>query len=337
MLDMEHRVHILHGEDEFSIAAYVQQYRQSLGESTMAEMNTAWLDGRAHTLEDLVMAVNVLPFLTPCRLVVFDHPLELARTASQQERLTSILTQIPPTTLLLMRIDHLLTSKRDREQNRVHWLEHWALEHPDIAVLCPFPLPAGAELGRWIQARARVHGGQFALPAANQLAQLVGPELRILDHEIQKLLAYVNFARPVEADDVQNLTPKTADVGDFALLDALRNRNTRLAMQVLRRRLEDEDPILLFHQVVSQFRLLLQTREILELGGRKEDVSRALNIHPFRAQLAVEHARRFSMADLEAIYHRLFELDVAIKTGEMEGELALELLVTELTIGQSFT
>lgn len=331
MVDVEHRVHILHGEDEFSIAEYVQQYRQLLGESTMAEMNTAWLDGRAHTLEDLVMAVSALPFLTSYRLVVFTHPLEQVRAVNQQERLASILTQIPPTTLLLLRIDHLLTPERDRKQNRIHWLEHWALEHPDLAVLRAFPLPAGVELARWIQARARVHGGQFTLPAANQLAQLVGPELRILDHEIQKLLAYVNFARPVEEDDVQNLTPKTADVGDFALLDALRNRNARLALQVLRRQLEDEDPIPLFHRVVSQFRLLLQTREILELGGKKDDVSRALNIHPFRAQLAVEHARRFSMADLEAIYHRLFELDVAIKTGEMEGELALELLVTELT------
>jgi DNA polymerase III delta subunit len=45
----------------------------------------------------------------------------------------------------------------------------------------------------------------------------------------------------------------------------------------------------------------------------------------------MESAPRFSMKFLELIYHRLLELDVAIKNGHMDTDLALELLVIELT------
>jgi len=100
---------------------------------------------------------------------------------------------------------------------------------------------------------------------------------------------------------------------------------------ILNRELEEVDPLYLLHRVVNQFRQLLQVREVLENGGGEEDAARILNIHRYAAKLAIEHARRFSMADLEAIYQRLLSIDIAMKTGGMDPELALDLLVTELT------
>jgi DNA polymerase-3 subunit delta len=331
LTDPQTGIHILHGEDEFGRAEYIQQRFAALGDAVMAEMNTSRLDGRSHTENDLITAISALPFLAPYRLVVFTHPLERARTPAQQNRLLEALQKTPPTTLILLEIEQILTLERERRKNRIHWLERWALENPARVVLHAFPAPAGIELARWIQARAKIHSGQFTHQAAGILAQQVGPELRVLDHEIQKLLAFVNYNRPVEVDDVQQLTPKTARVSDFALVDALRNRNSRQALQVLHRLLEEEEPVSLFQSIVRQFRILLQAREILESGGDKETLSRELKIHAYTAQLALEHARRISMPDLETIYHRLLEIDVAIKTGKMGPELALDVLVTELT------
>ena len=42
-------------------------------------------------------------------------------------------------------------------------------------------------------------------------------------------------------------------------------------------------------------------------------------------------ARNFSPGQLDAIYHHLLDTDLAIKTGEMEPRLALEMLVSTLT------
>jgi DNA polymerase III delta subunit len=42
-------------------------------------------------------------------------------------------------------------------------------------------------------------------------------------------------------------------------------------------------------------------------------------------------ARRFTVADIQDIYRRLLEVDLAVKTSQMPGDLALETLVASLT------
>jgi len=324
-------VYLLHGEDEFAISECISGLMEKLGDKTMAEMNTTRLDGRACSLDELVGAVSAMPFLVSRRLVVLAHPLVYSKPPEVQKRFKEILDKVPETAALVLVEDHLLTSERERKDGRINWLEKWAQEADGRAFLRSFPIPTGPDLTRWIQKRAREAGGQITPQAASMLAELVGPEPRLLEQEIEKLLAYANFSRPVEVDDVQHLTPSVAKVQDFALVNALRAHDSRQALSILHRELADKDAIPIFQGIVYQFRQLLLAREILDEGGGDEEVVRQLGIHPYAARLAAEQARRFKLPDLEQIYHRLLELDEAMKTGGMEGELALDVLVTELS------
>ena len=331
MAEAAPRVYVLHGGDEYSLENFLQSLLEGMGDPTMAAMNTARLDGRQHTLEELVQAAHAMPFLAPRRVVIFRHPLERAKNAAQQKKLLDILAKSPDSTSLALVEDHTLTNERDRKRKIVHWLERWAgSAGPDVQ-LKGFPLPQGAALAQWIQARARTAGGQFSPQAAGALADLVGPEPRILQQEIVKLLEYVNFARPVDPEDVHHLTPTVLRADDFALVNALRAHDTRQALRMLRIELEDKDPIPLLQSIVGQFRNLLLVRELLQQGGGEEEAARLLKIHPYVAKLALEQARRFTLEELEQIYRQLLAVDEAIKTGDMESETALDVLVSELT------
>ena len=94
--------------------------------------------------------------------------------------------------------------------------------------------------------------------------------------------------------------------------------------------LENEDPFSLWGMVVRQFRLLIQAREILDGRGNKDDVARALGVHPFVAEKTTGQAARFSMESLESIYHRLLNIDERVKTSQITLDLALDTLVVEL-------
>jgi len=83
--------------------------------------------------------------------------------------------------------------------------------------------------------------------------------------------------------------------------------------------------------VVRQFRLLILAREVLDAGGKEADVVRQLKIHPYVGGKITLQARRFRMETLEAVYHRLLELDEAWKTGVMDGDLALNTFAAEFT------
>jgi len=55
-----------------------------------------------------------------------------------------------------------------------------------------------------------------------------------------------------------------------------------------------------------------------------------LKLPPYAARKFVAQARRFTLPDLEAIYHRLLKIDLAAKSSQMERELSLDLLIADL-------
>jgi DNA polymerase-3 subunit delta len=323
-------VYLLYGEDELAISEYIGKLTEKLGDKTMAEMNITRLDGRTCSLDVLVGAVSTLPFLVKRRMVILTHPLEYSKP-DKQKRFKDILNKVASTTALVLVEGHALTSERERKSHKINWLEKWAQEAEGRAIHRNFSIPMGPKLAEWIRNRVKSAGGQITPQAAEMLASRVGLDPRLLDLEIGKLLAYANYARTIEVDDVVYLTPDSAGAPDFALVNALRAHDTRQALNLLQRELAVDDPLRIFQGIVFQFRQLLLAREILDEGGREEDVIRQLGVHPFVAQKAVEHARRFTLGDLEGIYRRLLALDEALKTSAIEGELALDVLVTELS------
>jgi DNA polymerase-3 subunit delta len=324
-------VYVLNGDDEFAISSFLAVLQAKMGEATIAEMNTTRLDGRSLSIDALTNAVGAMPFLAPRRLVILTNPLAKLNSSTLREKFVALLEQVPPSTALVLVENRLLTDERDRRNGKYHWLEAWAHQAGERAVVRTYPLLRGDAMKQWIQDRAKTIGGQFTPEAAERLADQVGNEPRLLDQEIRKILTYVDFKRPVEPDDVEHLTPFSRQGDIFAMVDALANHKGREAQEMLHRLLEEQDELSIFGMVVRQFRLLLQTREVLDKGGRETDIVRDLKISPFVAGKLVPQAHHFTQKELEAIYRQLLELDVAAKTGRIEVDLALDTLVMSLT------
>ncbi len=60
-------------------------------------------------------------------------------------------------------------------------------------------------------------------------------------------------------------------------------------------------------------------------------MEQALGIHSFVAEKVFSQAKRFSLPALEQIYHKLLEIDEAAKSSQITLDLAMEMLVVELT------
>jgi DNA polymerase-3 subunit delta len=77
--------------------------------------------------------------------------------------------------------------------------------------------------------------------------------------------------------------------------------------------------------------MLLLARAVMDERGNREDVARRVGIQPWLAGRYMEQARRFSLPDLDTIYHRLLDLDVHMKTGQVEPGLGIEMLISTLS------
>lgn len=324
-------VYILYGEDEYAITQFVAAIVAKLGDRSMADMNTTRLDGRTATFEELETAAVTMPFLVPRRLVILTNPLQKLASAANQSRFQALLERLPPYAALVLIEYKELTEDSDRKKNKINWLETWAANDKSRAFLKHFPLLKGAELAKRIQEIARADGGEIELDAAFKLAELSGEDTMVAYQEVQKLLAYANFSRPISLKDVDYLVEDQGRGNIFAMVDAIGNGKGEDALKALHRLIEEDDPLMIFGMVVRQFRQLLLTREVLDQKGNRNDVASALRIQPWLSERYMAQARRFSMDQLEAIYHHLLELDEAMKTSEISAELALDTFIAALT------
>ena len=191
-------------------------------------------------------------------------------------------------------------------------------------------LPRQKEMSGWIVNETKNQNGVLEPSAAAKLAEMVGTDTRQAGMEIAKLLAYVNWARPVKIEDVEAVSIVTAEPDIFMLVDALADGRTGEAQKLLHRLLENEDAFALWGMVIRQFRLLLQAREVIDARGMVPDVQEALGVHPFVAEKIYGQAKRIPMTMLESIYHRLLLMDESAKNGQVTLDLALDIFVGEL-------
>jgi DNA polymerase-3 subunit delta len=320
-------VFFFYGNNEFAISRRLKEFEADFPDSTSADMNTAHLDARTMTMDDLNTAVNAVPFLAPKRLVTLANPSARYSKPTDRKKFKEFLEKVPETARVV-----IYEPVEPREADR-HWLVKWSRKNGSLVKTQAFMLPRPWEMTGWIVNETKSQGGEIESPAAAKLAEMVGVDTRQAGQEIAKLLAYVNWERQVGVQDVEAVSIVTAQESVFDFVDALAGGNSRSAQHLLHRLLENEEAFSLWGMVIRQFRLLLQAREVLEGGGGKDEVAAALGVHPFVAEKTTGQARAFTLPVLERIYHRLLEIDEGVKTGRFTLELALDTLVVELTRG----
>ncbi|HET9912012.1 MAG TPA: hypothetical protein VFQ13_09000, partial [Anaerolineales bacterium] len=66
-------LYFLFGNDEFAITRKLKEFEADFTDPTSADMNTARLDARSLSENDLNNAVNAMPFLAKRRLVLLEN------------------------------------------------------------------------------------------------------------------------------------------------------------------------------------------------------------------------------------------------------------------------
>lgn len=314
----------LYGNDEFAIARKLKDFEADFSDPTTAGMNTARFEARAVSDEELNNALNAMPFLASHRLVLLANPSSKYNNAASRKNFEEYLKTAPASVKLAM-----YESVEPKEVEK-HWLVKWAEKNAALIKTQAFMLPKQRDMPGWILNEAKKQGGQMEPPAAAKLAEMTGVDTRQAGMEIAKLLAYVNWARAVRGSDVDAVCIVTSQQSVFDFVDALSQGNGKAAQKLLHRLLENEEAFPLWGMVVRQFRLLIQAREVLDARGNKDDVARALGVHPFVAEKTAAQAQRFSMEALTGIYRRLLLIDERVKTSQVALDLALDMLVVEL-------
>ena len=328
-------IYILAGPDDFSVARELDKIKRETGDRESLEMNTAVLDGRQVTLEQLAMACDTLPFLVEKRLVIINGLLSrfepkkntgrrgkgrTKETPNDTGPFSECLLRMPESTVLV------IIEETVNPQNPLYK----ALGAK--AKTRNFPLIRGRELQDWVQRQVAAEKSQISPKAASLLTRLVGSNLWVMASEIQKLALYAS-GRKIEEADVNTLVGYTQQTSVFNLVDAVLEFRTEQAEKLLQEQLRMGDPpSYMLIMLARQVRMIILAKDMSRKRMSNIEIQNRLGIkNDFVIRKTLEQASRYSIARLKEVYHSILDTDVAIKTGKLAEELALYLLVAELS------
>ncbi len=275
-------------------------------------------------LGEVIGAVHALPFLGRKRMVVVRDLIDATKKGEMGAWVEGFL-RTPESTIVVF-WESLESKSLEKKPLFVALKDAVEVHH------YPFPALQGAELNRWVQARVRERGGVIEAPALRALVERVGADLWQMDNEVGKLVAYAS-GTAIAVAMVDELVHASFEGKIFQLIDAVSQRRPAEAIRLLQEeRWSGANDHYLLTMLGRQVRILLGARAMLDENPRasKEELARMLDIHPFVAQKALAQAKGFSLEHLKAVHDLLFEFDLAMKTGGIDSDLAVDLTTVRL-------
>jgi DNA polymerase-3 subunit delta len=314
-------LYVFHGPDDFIRAEKIDQLKAALGDSISAGLNVTRLEGQSLTLNDIRHHTDTLPFFVTKRLVVVTNYLSyLTNRPDELQALVDYLPHLPESA-------DLVFDEKDTLDGR-----HPVLRMAQAGGSVLFAGLDPNNLQPWVVKRAKELNATIEPGAAAMLGRLVGPRLRILNSELEKLSLYVNGERAISAADVELLVPYTEEAEKFGMSNAIGKRDARRAYDQLHKELDEgRNPMAIMGSIAAQIRALIEVKDMAERGLSPAEIARDKGWRSdYAAKARLQEAANFSMARLEQILEMLLEIDIAIKTGKIDNMLALDTLIARL-------
>ena len=354
---------LLRGADDMAIRRRLDELKADAdGGSGMLASNFVRLTGRDVKAHEILAHAMTPPFLAPKRLIVVDDFLDRFETRVGEEPrsargidaftplFTAIADGIPESSTIVLGGGEVAAGnamlKRLKELPGVEDAAYAELK--------------GEPLTRYIREEAAARGIRFRNgpfrtqdPADDELRKIGDPVALLaatiqvevgddkwhadtvgLMNELDKLAVYAMGA-DVGVDDVYLLCTGARHANNFNLADAIMDGNLKRAMDTLQLMKDDrtEDQFII-GALAGRYRALAPVIELVGEGASPEEIGKSMGRAGSFSGLrdaAIRRARRLGMPGLVAALGIIVELDRQQKLGEIDNQLALELMVIRLS------
>lgn len=173
-----------------------------------------------------------------------------------------------------------------------------------------------SKLTPFINAEAALHGKKIDTAGAELLAFMVGNNLQELVSQVEKASLYVGSRPVITLDDLRAIVSQSKVFSAFELARYMGEKNLARALATLQAMLQskDEAPMIL-GALSSHFRRIWRIRELLDLKLPAAEIGKQLKINSFFLAEQVAQARRYTVRELHTLFERLYQGDLAVKTG----------------------
>ncbi len=174
-------------------------------------------------------------------------------------------------------------------------------------------------------------GYNISYNTINLFIKRVGNDLNSLSNEAEKIKIYKINDKIITDNDIISCTHEKIDINIFKFIDNIINKNKKESITTYKEMLKvGEEPIKIIVMLANQFRLMYQAKILTSKGYTEEDISNLLHSKKYPVHLAIQKGYRYTSDVLLNHLEELADLDIKIKSGEIDKNLALELFLLRI-------
>jgi DNA polymerase-3 subunit delta len=306
---------LLHGEERFLVDEKARATLDKWRAELVSDFGFETLEGTGLAPARLQDAVLQAPFLDPYR-VVFARMVPAIRA----EGLAPAVGQIPDTTHLLITIAGRISASNKLAKaiaaggGVVEEMQHLNRR----------------ALSEWASKRA-VEKHELTPAVAAQVVRVSPPDLSIIDSELTKLAAYKASGSKLTNEAVSELLAGGREDEIFKLTDNLLPRPTAQALEIARNITRSGmQPTSVAYRMARHIALVLEVKARQERGESLQQVQAAMTEHSFVVQKAFDTAQQANSDRLEGALKQIRDYEWEVKSGQVDAELGLDVLLTRL-------
>lgn len=309
--------YLFYGTEQYLKKKYTNLLKKTLLEESAEAMNFDIFEGDKQNIDIVLDSAETLPFLSDKRfLIIKQSGLFQVGRKNDTETIAEYISRIPDTTCILFLENDV--DKRGKLYKAI-------LKYGYIAEMNGL---SEKELLYWIIRECKRNKFQIETKIASYLLYVVGSDMIQLEEEIKKLGSFLPENAQATSHDIDIICTKSLETKIFDLINAMLDGKPKEAITIYHNLLlMKESPLMVLAMIIRQFRMILQCKVLLEQGKTQSQIASKMNIRDFMVRGYLKQSKYFKVGELKQALEYCLQTDVNIKTGKLNGELALELLL----------
>lgn len=305
-------IYLIYGEESFLRKQYKERMKKALAPDDDT-MNYSYFEGKDISAGEIIDLAETMPFLSDKRAIIIENS---PFFRSEGEKIAEYLNAVPETTYLVF-VEETV-DKRSKLYKSITKngcvVEAGGLSEDKIIT--------------WILGILKKDNKKITQNTMHYLLGKIGTDMENIRSEVEKLICYCYDREVITNEDIDAVCTTQINNQIFEMLDAMANKRQKTALQLYYNLLAlKEPPMRILFLIGRQFNLLLQARMLKQKGYGDKTIAEKIGVPPFAATKYLNQAGKFKIADLRRAVAECVEADEAVKSGNRNDRLSVELLI----------
>lgn len=291
------------------------------------ELNSFSMNGNSATTENIINAVETVPFMSDYKLIVVNEVGEFLSNVELSDKFYNFLDAIDSSAILLF-IDNSGAIKKNTK-----FYKYFKKHNRDIE----FAKLNNADFNKFVNGEFKLHKKSIRPSELSVFANNTGYFSRNREVNLYQVLNEIKKISSLTAGDVitqadiDKLMVQSADVNVFDFLDSLVNRRVSDSLKNFYSLYQLNEPAqrLLF-MIVRQYRLLLGYKTYIVKGYSEVEVMKKLGIKSFEFSKLSRSQRMYTECDIIDIMEYINDAERKMKSTSIDERLIIEELIVKI-------